>query len=267
MDPSTGIAMDRSQVIAIITSASFHAREGLKLPHNAARTLGSPECTTDGDEGDSPERQGQKPATPSVAQLHDTQVVLTFNKPPKDRALGFICGRDPAKCDILLTAGGPESSVSGVHFCLDLNWSSGVLMLYDHSRYGTIVEISPFEKLPLNLSRCPVVYDVFVEAGLAKFHVRIPVRSASEQEAWLQNFHRARHEREMAVPTLALELNARGSTFANSADVSMTTPVGEGASSTVYHAVDGDGKVYAAKVFKRQRHNQVSFTSPVSKAA
>ena len=66
-------------------------------------------------------------------------IALRMSSRVKTPGLGFIFGRNPALCDVLMISNADDKSVSNAHFRIYLN-SSGIIMLQDMSTNGTIVD-------------------------------------------------------------------------------------------------------------------------------
>ena len=80
----------------------------------------------------------QPPFAPQVASdCHEIAFRLTSNI--KDPCMGFVFGRDPSKCDIMLDLPAEKNRVSGMHFRIFLN-EEGIIMLEDTSTNGTLVD-------------------------------------------------------------------------------------------------------------------------------
>ena len=75
--------------------------------------------------------------TQLASDCHEIALRLTSNI--KDPCMGFVFGRDPNKCDIILDLPAEKNRVSGMHFRIFLN-EEGIIMLEDTSTNGTLVD-------------------------------------------------------------------------------------------------------------------------------
>ena len=71
------------------------------------------------------------------SSAHD--IALRLTSKVKDITMGFIFGRNPEKCDIVLDLKSEPKSISNLHFRVYLN-SEGIIMLEDASTNGTRVD-------------------------------------------------------------------------------------------------------------------------------
>ena len=83
-------------------------------------------------------KQAQPPFAPQMA--NDPQhIALRLTSKIQDPCMGFVFGRDPNKCDVMLDLPAEKNRVSGMHFRIFLN-EEGIIMLEDTSTNGTLVD-------------------------------------------------------------------------------------------------------------------------------
>jgi len=73
------------------------------------------------------------------AKSDSKEIALRISSKVKDICMGFVFGRNPSKCDIMLVLPDEEKRVSGMHFRIFVN-EGGIIMLEDTSTNGTLVE-------------------------------------------------------------------------------------------------------------------------------
>ncbi|MCJ1403950.1 hypothetical protein MMC11_007173 [Xylographa trunciseda] len=82
---------------------------------------------------------------PKKAQDHtanaNKDIALRISSRVKDVCMGFVFGRDPTKCDIMIDLPPPyeKRRVSGMHFRIFVN-KEGIIMLEDSSTNGTLID-------------------------------------------------------------------------------------------------------------------------------
>ena len=67
------------------------------------------------------------------------EIALRLSSKVKDLCMGFVFGRDPTKCDIVIELPYEKRRISGMHFRIFVN-EEGIIMLEDTSTNGTLVE-------------------------------------------------------------------------------------------------------------------------------
>lgn len=178
---------------------------------------------------------------------------LTFTVPPIDIIQGTIFGSDASQCDVLLDTD-PSSGVSRKHFSIDFNWSSGILLLTNHSRFNTT--LNPHgEKISLRVgerwSLNPIAETV-IRVGLIDIAVSVPDRGDYQGE-YEKNFLRALKLRERSLPRFELILEEDQDVTVNveaafDKKLSVVRCIGTGRHGTVFEAMHKtSGTVYALK--------------------
>lgn len=205
-------------------------------------------------------------------------VALRLSSTVKDPTMGFCFGRNPDRCDVMLTADDSEKKVSNVHFRIYLK-EDGILMLHDLSTNGTVVDDirlrkkgtagSPSTQMLQTGSVIQVVgSDLSPEI---KFIVRIPPRDGYDRQ-YMQNlvqyFFRIQKLTERAENLGKLPLrkgsqfmvpptpsgNTHGMHWSGGSVYNVTGQIGKGAFATVYRlATKKDGIVYAAKELDKRK--------------
>ncbi|KZF23697.1 Pkinase-domain-containing protein [Xylona heveae TC161] len=141
-------------------------------------------------------KDGQSLAPPKAVQK---DIALRMSSSVRNPSMGFLFGRNPARCDIVLDAS-PTKKVSNCHFRIYLN-SAGILMLQDTSTNGTTVNDTLLMGKPeTRRYNCPPTQ--MLENGsrvgiLAnssddeiRFIVRIPSREGHHLEEYGRKFHK-----------------------------------------------------------------------------
>lgn len=190
------------------------------------------------------------------------EFALRLSSPAKSPTDGFIFGRNPTACDILLTDNVAEKLVSNKHFKIYVN-NHGSLMLQDLSTNGTIVDDQllrarrrdQMAKPPTLALKNGTIISVVCGPSRAevKFMIRIPNRGALEQdyEKCLRAYLHARG-------TVANFASVRESVYGNhwnGGDLySFTGNLGKGAFASVYRVqTKREGCFYAAKELDKRR--------------
>jgi FHA domain len=200
-------------------------------------------------------------------------IALRLSSSIRDLSMGFVFGRNPQRCDILLTPEVASKHISNAHFRIFLN-EEGILMLQDLSTNGTIVDEARLWKRNGQTTRMLVNGSVIIVASDNKqnkevrFVVRIPSRDGFNVQytqnllAYLQRAarHNAKVQNLQArapPPQSALQLtlgNPYGMHWAGGSVYNVTGQIGKGAFATVYKlATKQDGIVYAAKELDKRR--------------
>ncbi|KAG0639983.1 hypothetical protein HOY80DRAFT_1000563 [Tuber brumale] len=92
------------------------------------------------DEEDEEEQQTQlAPNQQGEPEVSGLDIALRLSPGPKDPELGFVFGRNPARCDVVFTESNKSRRISNLHFRIYQN-AQGVLMLHDSSTNGTWVD-------------------------------------------------------------------------------------------------------------------------------
>ncbi|PWW72300.1 Pkinase-domain-containing protein [Tuber magnatum] len=92
------------------------------------------------DEEDEEEQQTQlAPNQQGEPEVSGLDIALRLSPGPKDPELGFVFGRNPARCDVVFSESNKSRRISNLHFRIYQN-AQGVLMLHDSSTNGTWVD-------------------------------------------------------------------------------------------------------------------------------
>ncbi|KAH8691950.1 hypothetical protein BGW36DRAFT_431193 [Talaromyces proteolyticus] len=197
-------------------------------------------------------------------------IALRLSSSVKDLSLGFVFGRNPQRCDVLLSPEVTSRTISNIHFRIFVN-DDGILMLQDMSTNGTVVDDTRLWKRNGQTTRMLVNGSVIIVASDKKevrFVVRIPSRDGFNVQhrenmvAYIQRV--ARHTAKVKnlqgrtpalQPTLQWTLgNPYGMHWTGGSIYNVTGQIGKGAFATVYKlATKQDGVVYAAKELDKRR--------------
>lgn len=127
LQPANRLAYDVATVIAKITpqhmlknNQMFQDHEDVDLEYDLP--VGS-------------EATSAKPKSASDSM----EIALRISSKVKDICMGFVFGRDPLKCDIMLDLPDDKKRISGMHFRIFVN-EGGIIMLEDTSTNGTLVD-------------------------------------------------------------------------------------------------------------------------------
>ena len=205
---------DESDIICILLPTSPGAHEAVELTANAAPQhilqnhgishiyeapdldMETTEATRPGDGSDHGNTQVPNPSQPEWDGIAK-DIALRFSSKVHDLGLGFTFGRNPARCDLLLT-NNEDVRVSNRHFRIFM-MHNGSLMVEDTSTNGTFVDDmilrgpkgDPSDKnrqsqhtlcnggtieLPLKRGQ-----------GAIRFSVKMPMRSEVGAQKYLQN--------------------------------------------------------------------------------
>lgn len=200
-------------------------------------------------------------------------IALRLSSSVKDVSMGFIFGRNPQRCDVLLSPEVTSKHISNTHFRIFLN-EEGILMLQDLSTNGTVVDDTRLWKRNGQTTRMLVNGSVIIVASdnrqnkEVRFVVRIPSRDGFNVQytqnllAYMQRVarHNAKVQNLQArapPPQSALQLtlgNPYGMHWTGGSVYNVTGQIGKGAFATVYKlATKQDGIVYAAKELDKRR--------------
>lgn len=200
-------------------------------------------------------------------------IAIRMSSSVHDLSMGFVFGRNPAKCDVLLSPEVASKHISNVHFRIFVN-EDGILMLQDLSTNGTVVDDTRLWKRNTQTTRMLVNGSVIIVASDNKhnkevrFVVRIPSRDGFSVQ-YTQNLmayldrvgrHNAKVKNLQArapPPQTALQWtlgNPYGMHWTGGSIYNVTGQIGKGAFATVYKlATKQDGIVYAAKELDKRR--------------
>jgi serine/threonine protein kinase len=201
---------------------------------------------------------------PAPRLEHSTrEIALRMSSQVKSLDNGFTFGRNPDKCDILLTKDRSGSNnLSNRHFRIYLT-KAGVLMLQDTSTNGTLVDNSHLARKQRSgadeasrmLQNGSIISIIGSDKKEIKFLVRVPNRG-DHQDTYNANL--ARYVNTLPGPKSKLVLGAAENTFGmhwNGGSVyNVIGLLGKGAFATVFRlATKNDGQVYAAKELDKRR--------------
>lgn len=159
-----------------------------KTPDNAPTRppnggdAGDRDVNSDDDDEDTPTQQ----ATPVQFYSEDGLDIALRSEPgPKQPGLGFVFGRNPQRCDVVIGEMTKSRRISNQHFRIYRN-PSNVLMLEDHSTNGTWVDDTKLGGAPVDHengnTHALFAGSIIVVApgpAIMRFVVRIPNQSGS----------------------------------------------------------------------------------------
>ena len=180
-------------------------------------------------------------------------------KSPKD---GFVFGRNPTQCDVLLTTNTAEKLVSNRHFKIYVN-SHGSLMLQDLSTNGTLVDSELLKSKAREGMRKPAtralnngsIISLISTPNKAeiKFLVRIPNRQ-DQDDLYEHNMRRYLEARGTHPQFASMRESSYGNFWNGGSDYNFTGNLGKGAFATVYRVqTKREGHLYAAKEIDKRR--------------
>ncbi|ETN37003.1 uncharacterized protein HMPREF1541_07991 [Cyphellophora europaea CBS 101466] len=178
---------------------------------------------------------------------------------PRD---GFIFGRNPNSCDVLLTDDPSEKLISNKHFKIYVN-AHGSLMLQDLSTNGTIVDDQHLRARRRDTMQKPPTLAlkngtiISVVSGPArsevKFMIRIPNRS-SHEDAYERNLRKYLEMRGTVANFASMRESMYGNHWNGGDLYNFTGNLGKGAFASVYRVqTKRDGYIYAAKELDKRR--------------
>lgn len=200
-------------------------------------------------------------------------IAIRMSSSVHDMSLGFVFGRNPSKCDVLLSPEVASKHISNIHFRIFVN-EGGILMLQDLSTNGTVVDDTRLWKRNTQTTRMLVNGSVIIVASDNKhnrevrFVVRIPSRDGFNLQynqnlmAYLERIGQHNSKvKDLKVrappPQAALQWtlgNPYGMHWTGGSVYNVTGQIGKGAFATVYKlATKQDGIVYAAKELDKRR--------------
>lgn len=190
------------------------------------------------------------------------EIALRLSSEVKYPESGFVFGRNPDKCDILMTNNCNDTAVSNRHFRIYVA-KSGVLMLQDTSTNGTLLDETHLVCKQTNgsddstrmLQNGTMICILGNERKEIKFLVRVPNRG-DHQEAYNANLAKYVHGLPGAKTNLVLSACefTFGMHWNGGSEYNVIGCLGKGAFATVYKlATKRDGLVYAAKELDKRR--------------
>ncbi|KIH90684.1 hypothetical protein SPBR_00233 [Sporothrix brasiliensis 5110] len=223
----------------------------LNNKHNEKRFKCSDVQVDDGDDGAS-QHTGSfygDHGTPAPVMTPPFVLRITTDHQPKDKDIGFMIGRNPAECDILLD----DRRISEMHLAVQLNFKSGTILLKNHSKHGTQVKFSEQKQSRL-LKGAQTLLNL--ETAYIKFsdNLEIQIEHFDKPVGW--NQYLADQIDQNNVPSLAL---LGLGTKIETTNASKRPPVyiqdrrlGQGAFAQVFKAIEKyTGDVYAMKLYDK----------------
>jgi hypothetical protein len=147
--PSDSSGQDYSGVICFLHPCSPAAisivRRAQKTNSSLVVRLPVPEVSTKGRRAPQDDPEADDEEDPQSTQVDDhgqctaIDLALRYQPGPKDPVPGFLFGRNPFKCDILMIDNPASRRISNMHFRIYVN-AGGALMLEDMSTNGTWVD-------------------------------------------------------------------------------------------------------------------------------
>ncbi|OQD88845.1 hypothetical protein PENANT_c003G00302 [Penicillium antarcticum] len=212
----------------------------------------------------------QRDALDYESQTATMDLALRLSSNVQNLGMGFCFGRNPARCDVLLTVDDGAKRVSNAHFRIYLT-GDGILMLQDTSTNGTIVDNCRLRKTQKENSRMLVngsVIQVVIgdhASDEVRFLVRIPPREgfAVQYEKNLRNYFRrvvdaapTHKEHTGPHPSVLTWSSSKpyGMHWTGGSMYNVTGQIGKGAFATVYKiATKQQGAIFAAKELDKRR--------------
>ncbi|KAF2859626.1 Pkinase-domain-containing protein [Piedraia hortae CBS 480.64] len=213
---------------------------------------------------------------------HILDLVLRFSAKAMNPSLGFMFGRSPRHCDVVLSTDS-NKRVSNLHFAIYSN-DAGVLLLQDHSTNGTMVDdvllkgkfktaVGPQTRM---LNTGSIIQILSPQADeILKFVVRIPSREGhlAEYTKRIQEYLKQREiamegpdgqnsdltrliaARPRAGPCKAPYARQRqGMSWSGGDKYNVLGHIGSGAFANVWQlATKSEGKLFAAKELEKRR--------------
>ncbi|KAK2796197.1 hypothetical protein FQN52_000175 [Onygenales sp. PD_12] len=205
-------------------------------------------------------------------------IALRLSSGVKDLSMGFCFGRNPSRCDIVLSRDDSEKKISNVHFRIYLT-QDNILMLQDTSTNGTYVDdnlIRKDRKYSTSSTQMLVPGSIIHVANSSpagiKFIVRIPPRDGFERQythnviQYINRVQNACKKVEAAVgrpvkpgradPVIVSQQGAQahGMNWNGGSKYNVTGQIGKGAFATVYKvATKNDGAIFACKELDKRR--------------
>ncbi|GAB7364498.1 hypothetical protein MBLNU230_g5308t1 [Neophaeotheca triangularis] len=277
---------DISDVICILHPCSLGAynivaRTADRSPQNVLQDLGNQEWDDGLTQQDVEEQETFIITGENAGKGTDLDLALRFSARAKNPAMGFIFGRNPAQCDIVLDTD-TIKRVSNMHFRIFIT-EQGVLMLHDISTNGTVVDGYLLRgKTAQGAQTRMLIAGSIIQIlspqkdELVKFIVRIPSREGytEEYELKFNNYmhrvesavrqteqqgqrtaerftHRRTHVGSVKVP---LVQNQFGMHWSGGEQYNVVGQIGKGAFATVFQlATKRDGQLFAAKELEKRK--------------
>ena len=193
-------------------------------------------------------------------QYQDTrQIALRLTSSVKSNTDGFIFGKNPNTCDILLSNNASDKWISSKHFKIFIN-SHGSLMIRDMSLNGTLVDDKMIKarrtlEPPTRALENGTIISVLggPEKIEVKFAVRIPPRD-DHQDEYEDNLRRYLEARGVTANFKSIRESHYGNHWNGGSEYNFTGNLGKGAFATVYRIqTKREGHMFAAKEIDKKR--------------
>ncbi|KAF1986151.1 kinase-like protein [Aulographum hederae CBS 113979] len=198
---------------------------------------------------------------------HAMDLALRLTSRPVNPVMGFIFGRAPGQCDIVMDD--TQHRISNVHFRIYVN-ISGVVMFDDMSTNGTMVDDillkgkqpgNPHGKRPTTrmLNQGSIISILATNKDeVVKFIVRFPAREPRFMEEYGKNLRsfraRAAEAEESASIGIISNNNTHGMHWNGGNEYNVIGVMGKGAFATVYKLATAlHGELVAAKELEKKR--------------
>ncbi|KAJ9660800.1 Protein kinase protein rad53 [Neophaeococcomyces mojaviensis] len=192
------------------------------------------------------------------------EIALRMNSTVKKPKEGFLFGRNPDLCDVLLTDNPRDKLVSGIHFKIFVH-EQGSLLIEDCSTNGTMLDDEvlrfkgkdgrPVLNSPKRVLRNGNIITVLVGPARQeiKFMVRIPNRTDYES-LYEQKLRVYLANRGFAPNFASIRESSFGNHWNGGSTYNFTGLLGKGAFATVYRVqTRNEGTIYAAKEIDKRR--------------
>lgn len=197
-----------------------------------------------------------------LPQFQERQIALRLSSPVKSERDGFIFGRNPNSCDILLSNNPVEKLISNKHFKIFVN-SHGSLMLQDLSTNGTLVDDKMLKARgkpsmshpPMRALENGTIISVLggPDKTEVKFTIRIPTRD-EQQEEYEENLRQYLEARGTTANFTSVRESHFGNHWNGGSEYNFTGNLGKGAFATVYRIqTKHEGHLFAAKEIDKRR--------------
>ncbi|KAI9748164.1 MAG: hypothetical protein M4579_007294 [Chaenotheca gracillima] len=170
------------QTIFTLRAEEPNAIEAFTLAHNARLLVPShDESVHSFEEGnEAPSRE----VTPYIPRPRLPELCVDFLSNPKDPTQGFAFGSESRLCDIALDENN-RNGISRVHFYVNFNWRSQILMIINASRSGTEIRTTHGHSLVLKGREKRMLSpdeDNVISVGDVRISLAIPDHSKHQSE-------------------------------------------------------------------------------------
>jgi hypothetical protein len=177
-------AEDQADIICILQPASPAAYNIVESVNRA-----TPHHVAQRDDQDTEDDLQDELPRDKVTSGHSMEIALRISSKLRDPCMGFVFGRDPLRCDVVLEHPTECKRFSNMHFRIFVN-ESGIVMLEDMSTNGTVVDgnlllcknISPNSRKMQMLQRGSEISIILTVSECVKFHVTMPNRDRASEE-------------------------------------------------------------------------------------